>query len=239
MQAAGGEGTAAGTAPFPPTHTPGVAPRGGDLPRSDIGGLGTCGTPGGGGAYGAGRRSGGEGWSQCPLPTRPRCPHACPGGPHIWSTGRGWGTGTCTGRGTGTRRPSTPPTLRGPLPCPPPQGSAPGPGRGGAPGPPDTLYIDIFPRTHTRDPRGTAKTPEKRGKTPQQPVPEESKTQPGRGGGGRGRREGVAPAGQGGPGKAPGGLGGRVGRAGRGGRGRRPPAHFLFLSWLASQSRPS
>lgn len=40
-----------------------------------------------------------------------------------------------------------------PVPRPAPQGSA--------PAPPNTLYIAIFPRTHTRDPRGTEETPKK------------------------------------------------------------------------------
>lgn len=170
---------------------------------------------------------------KAPLP--PRLPW---GPPHLVHR-KGMGDGDMHGEGDGNEAPQHAPDPAWAPSLSPSPGLCPRPQQGGAPGPPDTLYIDIFPRTHTRDPRGTAKTPEKRGKTPQQPVPEESKTQPGRGGGGRGRREGVAPAGQGGPGKAPGGLGGRVGRAGRGGRGRRPPAHFLFLSWLASQSRPS
>lgn len=202
----------------PPTHTPGVAPRGGDLPRSDIGGLGTCGTPGGG-HTGLGEGLGGGGGPKGP--PRPRCPHACPGGPCIWSTGRGWGTGTCTRRGMGTRRPSTPPTLRGPLPCPPPQGSAPSPG--GGPRPPRYfIYRYISTHAHTRS-EGNREDPRERGKTPQQPVPEESKTQPGRGGGGRGRGEGVAPAGRGGLAGPRGGAGGACGGPGGGaGAGGRP-----------------
>lgn len=185
------------------------------------GGWGRVGPPGVGGAYGAGRRSGGEGWSQCPLPTRPRCPHACPGGPHIWSTGRGWGTGTCTGRGTGTRRPSTPPTLRGPLPCPPPQGSAPGPGGGGPRPPRYFIYRYISTHAHTRsegnreDPREEAKPHSNRC---------QKKAKPNRGGEGAagGAGKGWPRPARGGLAKPPGvwgaGWGVRGGGAGAGGR---------------------
>lgn len=89
----------------------------------------------------------------------PKCPLR-PRGPHIWSRGRRGVRGHAQGRGApawpppppGRAAPRWPPA---PIPLP---GALP-------PTPPDKLYIAIFPRTHTRDPRGTEETP-KKGKKP-------------------------------------------------------------------------
>lgn len=178
------------------------------------GGRGRVGPPGGTQGQegvlgrGGGARGGGGGVYGPKCPPRPRCPH-------IWSRGRRGGAGTCTGTGC----PGVAPPGRA-APRQPPSRSP-----GLRPRPPKyVIYSYISTHAHTRS-EGNRGDPKKRRKTPQQPVPEESKTQPGRGGGIRG-----------GPGTAP-GWGGPGVRGG--GRGQRPPAHFLFLSWLASQSRPS
>lgn len=178
------------------------------------GGRGRVGPPGGTqgqeGVLGRGR---GEEEEVCMVPNAPRGPAAPTFGPEEGKGVQGHARG------------------RGALAWPPRAGQRPGSPRppsrspGLRPRPPKyVIYSYISTHAHTRS-EGNRGDPKKRRKTPQQPVPEESKTQPGRGGGIRG-----------GPGTAP-GWGGPGLRGG--GRGQRPPAHFLFLSWLASQSRPS
>lgn len=123
----------------------GVTLRGGDLPRSDMGGPGTCGTPGGG-TWGREGVLGGRG--RCIVPNPPHGPAAPTFGPE-----EGEGCRDMHGDGVSPAPPGRA------VPRWPPQPPSHPPRA--LPLPPWALYRALIPRTHTRDPRGTRGTPKK------------------------------------------------------------------------------
>lgn len=229
MQAAGGEGTAAGTAPFPPPHTPGVAPRGGDLPRSDIGGLGTCGTPGwGGGHTGLGDVLGVKGGPNAPSPQGPAAPTPALGAPTFGPQEGDGGRGHARGGGRERGAPARPRPCVGPFPVPLPRALPPAPAGGGPRPPRYFIYRYISTHAHTRSEGNREDPREKR----QNPTATGARRKQNPTGAGRGRPGAQGRGGPGRPGGAwqsPRGFGGPGGACGEGGPGPAAACSLLIF----------